>query len=158
MTTRQIQQPDHRYSRSAATSRGTRSRGSDRWEARGTWLALTSAWVGGARRACAGGGGCGRWRRRGRRRQATGYLRQSLALHSQADNWSGQAEALNGLGEASLATSQAGQASTRHAAALALAIHGGDKHEQARAHSGLASARQATGNGAQARGHRQALA
>jgi Flp pilus assembly protein TadD len=82
----------------------------------------------------------------GRRQQAIGHLRQSLTLHSQAGNCSGQAEALNGLGEAFLAASQVGQASTRHAAALALAIQCGDKHEQARAHSGLASTYQATGD------------
>ena len=81
--------------------------------------------------------------RQGRGRQAIGHLRQSLALHSQAGNPSGQAEALNGLGGAFLVASQAGQASAQHSAALALAIQCGDRHEQARAHSGLASARQA---------------
>jgi hypothetical protein len=75
------------------------------------------------------------------------HLRQSLALHRQAGNSSGQAEALNGLGEAFLAASQAGQASARHTAALALAIQCGDQHEQARAQRGLASAGQATGGG-----------
>jgi hypothetical protein len=64
----------------------------------------------------------------------------------------------NGLGEAFLAASQAGQASARHAAALALAIQCGDKREQARAHGGLASACQATGDNGQARNHWQALA
>jgi tetratricopeptide (TPR) repeat protein len=91
--------------------------------------------------------------RQGRYAQAAGHFRQSLALHSQVGNYSGQAEALNGLGEAFLAASQAGQASARYSAALALAIQCGDKHEQARAHSGLASACQATGDSEQARGH-----
>jgi cytochrome c-type biogenesis protein CcmH/NrfG len=96
--------------------------------------------------------------RQGRRQQAIGHLRQSLALHSQAGNCSGQAEALNGLGEAFLAASQIGPASAWHAAALAMAIQCGDKREQARAHSGLASACQVTGDSEQARSHWQALA
>ena len=73
-----------------------------------------------------------------------GYLRQSLALHRQVGNPFGQAEALNGLGQAFLAAGQAGQANRRHADALALEIQCSDKHEQARAHNGLASACQAT--------------
>ena len=85
-----------------------------------------------------------------------GHLEQSLALHGQARNSSGQAEALNGLGEALLAMSQAGEASARHAAALALAIQCGDRGEEARARSGLARACQAARDNGQARNHKRA--
>ena len=51
----------------------------------------------------------------------------------------GEAEALNGLGDALLAAGQAAQARAHYAAALVLASQIGDKHEQARARAELDS-------------------
>ena len=49
----------------------------------------------------------------------------------------GEAEALNGLGEVLRATGQPGPAHAEHSAALAVARQIGDQHEQARACNGL---------------------
>ena len=97
--------------------------------------------------------------RQGRHERATSHLRQALALQAELGNHSGEAEALNGLGEAFLAASQADCARTHHHDALVLARQAGDTYEQARAHRGLAAVWQATGDSQQASRHwRQALA
>jgi len=72
---------------------------------------------------------------------------------------SGQAEALNGLGEVLLAAGQAARAVAQHREALSLASKIGDKYEQARAESGLAHSYQVAGDIGRARHHwEQALA
>ncbi len=90
--------------------------------------------------------------RLGHHDQAVAHLSRSLALQ-ETGNPSGQAEALNGLGQALLAAGQVRQARIRHAKALALAIEADDTYEQARAHRGLACACQMTGDSRQARIH-----
>jgi tetratricopeptide (TPR) repeat protein len=71
----------------------------------------------------------------------------------------GEAEALNGLGEAYLATQQPAEARAAHSRALDLASQSGDKSEQARARAGLARSHHAAGDPAQALDHwREALA
>ena len=77
--------------------------------------------------------------RQGRCSQATGSLQQALDLFRQTGDRSGEAEALNGLGEVLLATGEPDGARAQHASALALTTGTGDVYEQARAHHGLAS-------------------
>jgi hypothetical protein len=67
----------------------------------------------------------------------------------------GEAEALNGVGEIMLATGQAEEACVQHAAALSLASQIGDRYERARAHNGLAAAHHITGAAGLARYHRR---
>jgi tetratricopeptide (TPR) repeat protein len=88
-------------------------------------------------------------------RQAAGYLERAHAVSEETGDLSSQANALNGLGELLLATSQPDLACARHAAALNLAVQAGEKHQQARAHAGLAGACQACGDLATARRHQQ---
>ena len=70
---------------------------------------------------------------------------QALALFRESGDRTGEAEALNGVGEILLATGQPDEARAEHAAALALASQIGDAYEQARAHRGLSAALDATG-------------
>ena len=60
--------------------------------------------------------------RQGRYAQAIGNIHQALVLWSETGVRTGETEALNSLGETLLAAGQPGQARTRHAAALDLAI------------------------------------
>jgi tetratricopeptide (TPR) repeat protein len=94
--------------------------------------------------------------REGRYAQAADHLQQGLSLFRQAGDKSGEADALNGLGELSLAESQPDNARGWHTCALALADHIGEKYEQARAHDGLAAAHCAAGDLGQSREHWQA--
>lgn len=63
--------------------------------------------------------------------------------------------ALNGLGEALVATGQAELARTRHADALTAALETTNRYEQARAHNGIAATHRNTGDLEQARHHWQ---
>jgi tetratricopeptide (TPR) repeat protein len=74
-------------------------------------------------------------------------------LFGQIGDRRGEADALNGLGEALAATGRPDEAGSRHAAALTLAVETGDRYEQARAHRGIGQVAQATGRYDQARGH-----
>jgi len=76
-------------------------------------------------------------------------------LYRETGNRTGEAEALNILGDVLLATGQPGQADRQHTAALALASEVGDQYQQARAHRGLGRACQAAGDPGQARRHRE---
>ncbi len=78
--------------------------------------------------------------RRGRYASAADRLQQGLALFRQAGDKSGEADALNSLGELCLAEGKPDSACGWHARALALADSIGEKYEQARAHDGLAGA------------------
>ena len=87
------------------------------------------------------------------------HQRQTLALFRQTGDQSGEAEALNGLGEALLGDGRPGDARTQHATALRLASDIGHKYELARAHNGLGHAHGAVGEPVEARQHwQQALA
>jgi tetratricopeptide (TPR) repeat protein len=93
--------------------------------------------------------------RQGRHRQAAGYLERARAVSEETGDLSSQANALNGLGELLLATEQPEVARAWHAAALNLAVQADEKHQQARAHAGLAGACHACGDLAAARRHQQ---
>jgi Flp pilus assembly protein TadD len=54
--------------------------------------------------------------------------------------------ALNALGDAHFSAGQSEDAGARHASALGLASHVGNKHEQARAHNGLGCVYSARGD------------
>ena len=80
-------------------------------------------------------------------------------MHRQIGNRSGEADALNSLGEALLATGQPDHARAECAAALGLAAQVDDMYQQARAHHILGQAWRADGDLAGARRHwQQALA
>jgi Flp pilus assembly protein TadD len=68
---------------------------------------------------------------------------------------SDEAEALNGLGRAFLATGRQEEARAQHAGALSLAIRVGERREQARAHEGLGCVCDDAGDADQARAHWQ---
>jgi tetratricopeptide (TPR) repeat protein len=78
-------------------------------------------------------------------------LQEALALYRELRSRSGQADALNSLGEVLLATGQLNQAQAEYAAALDLAAQAGEKYQQARAHSGLGQACHAEGDPSGAR-------
>ncbi|MGO9082419.1 MAG: ATP-binding protein [Streptosporangiaceae bacterium] len=97
--------------------------------------------------------------RQGRYQQAASQLQQALTEYRDMDDPSGQAQTLNSLGEMLLETGRPADARTEHAAAHGLAAQAGERYEQARAHAGLASACQASGNARKAHHHwREALA
>ncbi|MFF5297554.1 AfsR/SARP family transcriptional regulator [Paractinoplanes globisporus] len=77
----------------------------------------------------------------GRPELAADMHRDAIAIFQQLDHPAGEALALNGLGEALYAADQAGQSLGEHQAALAVATRIEDRHEQARAHRGIASVR-----------------
>jgi tetratricopeptide (TPR) repeat protein len=82
-----------------------------------------------------------------------------VALFRETGNPAGQAEALNGLGEAFLAAGRLAAARAHLHDALGLASQLADQYEQARAHHGLGRAWHALGDSGQARGQwRRALA
>jgi tetratricopeptide (TPR) repeat protein len=83
------------------------------------------------------------------------HHRRALALFREIGDCSGEAEALNGLGDALHATGQSNQARAQHAAALTAAIRVDDRYEQARAHDGLAHIHHATAERDHARRHGQ---
>ncbi len=93
--------------------------------------------------------------RQGRYRQAAGYLERAHVLSEETGDLSSRANVLNSLGELLLATEQPDLARARHAAALNLAVQADEKHQQARAHAGLAGACRACGDLAAARRHQQ---
>jgi Flp pilus assembly protein TadD len=96
--------------------------------------------------------------RQGQHERAMGHLRQALALFTQMGEQPGEAQALNGLGEAFLAAGRPDDARVQHRAALAVATQIGHKYEQARAENGLGHTYLATGAPDQARTHwRKAL-
>jgi tetratricopeptide (TPR) repeat protein len=70
-------------------------------------------------------------------------------------NWTGEAHALNGLGEALLATGRPGDARAEFAAALGMASRIGLRNQQGRAHGGLGRAWYALGEPGKARRHWQ---
>ena len=65
-----------------------------------------------------------------------GTMQEALALHREIGDRSGEADALNSLGEALLAAGQPA-ARTHYAAAFGIASRERDKYQQARAHHGL---------------------
>jgi tetratricopeptide (TPR) repeat protein len=67
---------------------------------------------------------------------AVGHLREALSLCRELGSRSGEADALNSLGEVLLATGQPDHARAEYATALHLAVQTGDKHQQARAAPG----------------------
>ena len=58
-------------------------------------------------------------------------------MYREIGNRSGEADALNSLGEVLLAIGQPGHARFEYATALRLAVETRDKYQQARAHHGL---------------------
>ena len=93
--------------------------------------------------------------RQGRYEQAASHHQEALTLFRELGDRAGEAEALNGLGDALLASGQPEDARAQHAIALGLASQIGDKFERARAHNGLAHTFHATGDPGQARHHWQ---
>ncbi len=86
---------------------------------------------------------------------AAGYLQQALMGYRELGSQDGEADVLNGLGEVFLATGCLTDAHANHDAALRLAAQISQKHEQARAHHGLARTHQASGEPGKARHHWQ---
>jgi tetratricopeptide (TPR) repeat protein len=74
----------------------------------------------------------------GRYQQATDLLQNSLDFYRETGDPTGEARALNGLGEILVATNQPEHARARSNAALGLTTRTGSQDEQARAHDGLA--------------------
>ena len=91
----------------------------------------------------------------GQLRRAASLQRQARGVFRQTGNLTGEAHALNGLGEALLATGRPGDARAEFAAALGLASRIGLRNQQARAHHGLGHAWDALGEPGQARRHWQ---
>lgn len=87
--------------------------------------------------------------------QAIHPLQQALTLFREIGQQSGEATALNGLGEAHLLAGRHVNGRIQHIAALALASEIGDKHQQARAHDGLGHSYHTTGDSDQAFQHWQ---
>jgi tetratricopeptide (TPR) repeat protein len=81
------------------------------------------------------------------------HHRHALALYLQIGHQIGQAQALNGIGEALHAMGHSEQACEEHEAALTVASRSGDLYEQARAHEALAHSLAAPGDSRQARRH-----
>lgn len=89
----------------------------------------------------------------------TGQHEQAIALFREIGDRSGEANALNGLGEAAHTTGRPADALVHHSAANAIATDLGLRDQQARAHAGLGRAHRAQGRAARARWHhRRALA
>jgi tetratricopeptide (TPR) repeat protein len=80
---------------------------------------------------------------------------QSLAMFREIGNRSGEACALNSLGEAYHATGRLEEARAQHAKALAIAVDIGERYEQARAEAGLARTHHAAGDHTYAKYHGQ---
>jgi DNA-binding SARP family transcriptional activator/Tfp pilus assembly protein PilF len=94
-----------------------------------------------------------------RYRQATGHLRQALALYRQAGDRTGEARALNNLGLVDGRRGRYPQAASHYEQALALFRDTGDRTGQARALGNLGVIDRRQGRYQQAAGHhRQALA
>lgn len=85
--------------------------------------------------------------------RAVAYHEQSLEMHRRHGTRIGEAATLNELGGTLLVTGAGPDAARRHAEALAIAVEDGDRYQQAQAHDGLAAARQAMGDTAEARIH-----
>ena len=81
--------------------------------------------------------------------------RQALILFRELGDRSGEASALNGIGEALTALGLAAQGISQHQQALTVAAGISDRYQQARAHRGLARASSAAGDTVQARWHWQ---
>jgi tetratricopeptide (TPR) repeat protein len=94
-----------------------------------------------------------RWQ--GNHGQAHGYYQQALNRFREEGNLCSQAEALNGAGEALLASGQPEEARTCLIEALSLAEETGYRYQQARAHRGLAAACHGVAELEQARQHWQ---
>jgi tetratricopeptide (TPR) repeat protein len=82
-------------------------------------------------------------------------FREAVALFRQLGEPGGEAEALNGLGEALRGTGRLEQSRACHTDALALAVQIGEAYEQACAHRGIAATYHATGEPDRARQHWQ---
>jgi tetratricopeptide (TPR) repeat protein len=78
--------------------------------------------------------------------QAIDCFKQALALFRELGDRTGEAEALNGVGEIMLGAGRPQEARAGHAAALTLASQTGDAYERARAHAGLGAALSACGD------------
>jgi tetratricopeptide (TPR) repeat protein len=89
----------------------------------------------------------------GRSEQAADHHQQALAMFREIGDRSGEAKALNGVGQTHRATGQLHEAQIQHTTALTLATLIGDRYELARAHNGLAHTHYATGDLDQARHH-----
>jgi tetratricopeptide (TPR) repeat protein len=91
----------------------------------------------------------------GRYQGAADHFRQALALFREAGDRSGEAIALNGLGNASLLAGKPQDARIYYASPLGLASQADEKYQQARAHHGLARSHDAAGDRGEARHHWQ---
>jgi Flp pilus assembly protein TadD len=91
--------------------------------------------------------------RQGHYNEATAYLEQALPLHRESGDRTGEAETLNTLGEVLHGIGESDKARSRHTSALAVALHSGDRREQARAHRGLAGCYAAASDHSSARQH-----
>jgi DNA-binding SARP family transcriptional activator/Tfp pilus assembly protein PilF len=93
--------------------------------------------------------------RQGSFEQAIAHLRWAAEMRFLMGLRPAETEARNNLGRALLAHGQPGPGQAEHSTALRLASQIGHKHEQARAHHGLADCYQASGETVLARDHRQ---
>jgi tetratricopeptide (TPR) repeat protein len=78
--------------------------------------------------------------RQGQPDDAARYLGEAAAKYRELGSRSGEADALNSLGEVLVATGRRHHGRAEYAAALGLAAQTGDKYQQARAHRGLGQA------------------
>jgi DNA-binding SARP family transcriptional activator/tetratricopeptide (TPR) repeat protein len=89
----------------------------------------------------------------GQPRLATKEHREAITIFRRLNHPAGEALALNGLGEALYASDLGEEALVEHEAALAVATQIEDRHEQARAHCGMARIKLTDGNPALAQHH-----